>query len=168
MCFQHCSGLQINFAKSGVYAIGVVKEVVEEIPGVLGCVIGVFPFTYLGLPVGVDPHGRSMWEPLVFHVRLRGGSYLADLPLGGAEMKLKMCRVGWCTVSKPKRLGRLGVVDLRLRNLSLLVKWAWRYATEGDSLWKSLIMAKYGSIVHSWHWQTSWSRCMSTVWRQIV
>ncbi|KAL4312324.1 hypothetical protein GQ457_01G024220 [Hibiscus cannabinus] len=83
-------------------------------------------------------------------------------------MKWKMCRVGWRTVCKPKRLGGIGVVDLRLRNLSLLAKWACRYATEGDSLWKYLIMAKYGFTIHLWRWKISCPRCMSTVWHQTV
>ncbi|KAK8597124.1 hypothetical protein V6N12_065600 [Hibiscus sabdariffa] len=47
------------------------------------------------------------------------------------------------------------MVDLRLRNLSFLAKRAWHYATKGDSLWKSLIMAKYDSADHMWRWNTS-------------
>ncbi|KAK8589467.1 hypothetical protein V6N12_023874 [Hibiscus sabdariffa] len=80
----------------------------------------------------------------------------------------KLCRVEWDTVCKLKGLGGLGVVNLRLRNLSLLAKWAWCYATYCESLWKALILAKYGHTVYSWRWQSSRPRNMSIVWRQNV
>ncbi|KAK8695641.1 hypothetical protein V6N13_000792 [Hibiscus sabdariffa] len=64
--------------------------------------------------------------------------------------------------------GGMGEQHKLCRNLSLLAKWAWRYATEGESLWKALILAKYGPSVYSWRWQSSRPCNMSIVWRQIV
>ncbi|KAL4333845.1 hypothetical protein GQ457_07G009460 [Hibiscus cannabinus] len=61
-----------------------------------------------------------------------------------------MSRVGWHTICQPKRFWGLGVVDLRLRNMALLAKWAWQYALEPDSLWRRLIVAKYGAQVLAW------------------
>ncbi|KAK8695640.1 hypothetical protein V6N13_000791 [Hibiscus sabdariffa] len=60
LCFQQCSGLKINFAKSNVFAIGVLDSVIEEFAGVLGCAIGSLPSTYLGLSMGVDPRGGTV------------------------------------------------------------------------------------------------------------
>jgi hypothetical protein len=52
--------------------------------------------------------------------------------------------VKWGDVCKPKREGGLRIRDLRLVNLSLLAKWRWKLLSEGEDVWKSLIVAKYG------------------------
>ncbi|KAL4296849.1 hypothetical protein GQ457_12G019510 [Hibiscus cannabinus] len=67
---------------------------------------------------------------------------------GGSSDRRKMSRVSWSLACRPKRFGGLGVVDLRVRNLALLAKWSWRYAIGHNSLWKSLIFAKYGVLGH--------------------
>ncbi|KAK8600728.1 hypothetical protein V6N12_050579 [Hibiscus sabdariffa] len=67
-----------------------------------------------------------------------------------------------------QKFGGFGVVDLRLRNLSLLAKWAWRFAMEPSSLWRAVLVAKYGAATPGWRMNVFGLRLMSLVWREIV
>lgn len=58
---------------------------------------------------------------------------------GGDMEKKKICWVSWSKVMAPKEKGGLGLGSLRALNLSLLVKWWWRYKVENDSLWRKVI-----------------------------
>ena len=46
-----------------------------------------------------------------------------------------------CTNSE---YGGLGLVDISLKNRTLLNKWIWRYGEELGVLWRSIIDDKYG------------------------
>ncbi|KAL4272616.1 hypothetical protein GQ457_13G018320 [Hibiscus cannabinus] len=71
-------------------------------------------------------------------------------------------------VCRPCHLGGLGVVDLLVRNLALLSKWGWRYATCLSSLWRRLIVTKFGKGVPWWRFNVVRSRLMSPIWKGIV
>lgn len=49
----------------------------------------------------------------------------------------------------PRTKGGLGVRDIRLVNLSLLVKWRWKVLDDNGSLWKRVLEDKYGEHVVS-------------------
>ncbi|KAL4324943.1 hypothetical protein GQ457_11G024950 [Hibiscus cannabinus] len=87
---------------------------------------------------------------------------------GGVDLQRKMARVCWDVVCRPRSVGALGVVDLRVRNLALLSKKAWRYATCSSSLWRRLIVAKYGEGVPWWRFNVVRSHSMSPIWKGIV
>ena len=53
-------------------------------------------------------------------------------------------------VSLGKEKGGLEIKRLDLLNRALLGKWAWRFAMEENSTWKSCISAKYGSREGEW------------------
>jgi hypothetical protein len=55
--------------------------------------------------------------------------------------------VKWDTVCKPKRLGGLGVRDVRAVNISLLSKWRWRLLEDDKVMWKEVLKGKYGALV---------------------
>jgi hypothetical protein len=57
-----------------------------------------------------------------------------------------MCWVKWDEICKPKKEGGLGVKNLKVMNLSLLTKWRWKLLSEGNELWKDVVLAKYGSL----------------------
>ena len=40
--------------------------------------------------------------------------------------------------------GGLRIIDLRTFNLALLGKWVWRLGSDKGSLWKEIIVSKYG------------------------
>ncbi|GKF79583.1 RNA-directed DNA polymerase, eukaryota, reverse transcriptase zinc-binding domain protein [Tanacetum coccineum] len=50
--FYLVSGLKINIHKSNIYGIGVNEEEVYFMANNAGCISGILPFTYLGLPIG--------------------------------------------------------------------------------------------------------------------
>lgn len=56
----------------------------------------------------------------------------------------KMHLMSWDKVCKPMAAGGLGLDSLRLRNLSLLLKWWWRCYNERNSLWTKVLREKYG------------------------
>ena len=58
--------------------------------------------------------------------------------------------VSWDTICKDKSSGGLGVRHLSMFNRALLGKWLWRFAMEGDRLWRQVIVAKHGLAWGNW------------------
>ncbi|GJZ71757.1 reverse transcriptase domain, reverse transcriptase zinc-binding domain protein [Tanacetum coccineum] len=56
-CFEEVSGLRVNYNKSKLYGIGVSDVDLMDMAGWMRCAVGEFPFTYLGLSIGV---GKEM------------------------------------------------------------------------------------------------------------
>jgi hypothetical protein len=51
-------------------------------------------------------------------------------------------------VCRERKKGGLGVKDLEVVNTSLLLKWRWRLVSkEGPTLWKEVLVAKYGNHI---------------------
>lgn len=53
--------------------------------------------------------------------------------------------VRWDFVTRPKDKGGIGIDKVRITNEALLGKWIWRYVTEPDQLWRSLIDGIYAT-----------------------
>lgn len=64
---------------------------------------------------------------------------------GGIDSNRKIHWVACEKVAKPKKLGGLGVSDLRSMNIALLAKWWWRLKTESNSIWTSCINALHNT-----------------------
>lgn len=62
-CFELLSGLKINFHKSKMYGFGTDILNVPFWATRMGCGIGTFPFTYLGMQLGSNPRNKSFWQP---------------------------------------------------------------------------------------------------------
>lgn len=60
------------------------------------------------------------------------------------------------------------MVDLRVKNKSLMAKWIWRFAMDKEVLWRKIIAAKYGTAVQNWRFRTNNFNDMSAVWRGII
>jgi hypothetical protein len=79
-----------------------------------------------GTHAGFDKHiARFFWE--------------------GVGDKRKYYWVNWAEVCKPKDQGGLGVMNTKLMNISLMVKWIWRLFSEQPEslLWHRIVSAKY-------------------------
>jgi len=63
----------------------------------------------------------------------------------GTEDKFRYHMAKWEMVSRPKDQGGLGIINTRLMNDCLLVKWIWKILLEPDELWFKLLKAKYMS-----------------------
>ena len=58
--------------------------------------------------------------------------------------------VNWKTVCQLVYCGGLGIKNHAVLNQALLSKWLWLFMVEHDSLWKQVIVTKYGYEIGSW------------------
>ena len=63
--FTVFTGLRVNFDKSAMVLINTENDVMRALAGRLGCSIGSFPFTYLGLPLSVHRLKKIDFQQLV-------------------------------------------------------------------------------------------------------
>jgi len=61
----------------------------------------------------------------------------------GTEEKFRYHMTKWKMVSRPKDHGGVGIINIKIMNECLLVKWIWNIHQEPDELWFKLIKAKY-------------------------
>jgi hypothetical protein len=61
----------------------------------------------------------------------------------GVGQKRKYHMVDWATVCKPKELGGLGILNTRIMNIALMLKWIWKLYQNAEGLWVDLLRAKY-------------------------
>ncbi|CAN0881468.1 Putative ribonuclease H protein At1g65750, partial [Linum grandiflorum] len=64
--------------------------------------------------------------------------------------KDKIHWVAWDLVKTPRRVGGLGVQDLKILNTSLLSKWIGRFAIERNAWWRGLKISKCGVGLSEW------------------
>ncbi|XP_039058529.1 uncharacterized protein LOC120202126 [Hibiscus syriacus] len=76
-------------------------------------------------------------------VRKKLESIMANFLWGSSAEKKKFHWINWNDVCKNKELGGLIISDLKLRNRALLGKWVWKFGSEKDSWWKTMICSKY-------------------------
>ena len=69
--FGAVSGLKINLTKSLLLGMGVDDVFLTSLAELVGCEVGDWPTTYLGLPLGGNPCSRSFWEPVITKVAKR-------------------------------------------------------------------------------------------------
>jgi hypothetical protein len=58
----------------------------------------------------------------------------------GDQRKFHM--VNWTTMCKPKDQGGLGILNTKLMNIALMMKWVWKLYQNEQGLWAELIRAK--------------------------
>ena len=74
MWFEAMSGLRINLSKSEIIPVGLVDNV-DELALELGCGIGSFPTSYLGLPLGAPHKASRVWDLVEERFRKRLASW---------------------------------------------------------------------------------------------
>ncbi|WMV18049.1 hypothetical protein MTR67_011434 [Solanum verrucosum] len=65
-----------------------------------------------------------------------------------------------------KKIGGVGIKNMKFQNQSLMMKWLWKFASAENSLWKEVISAKYG-MRGNWITTEVSSPYRSSVWRSI-
>ena len=65
LLFSKSTGLHVNYHKSSMLPINVDSVEIARLASVFGCVVGSLPFTYLGLPVGINKPKILDLMPLV-------------------------------------------------------------------------------------------------------
>ncbi|GJX59218.1 hypothetical protein Tco_0290608 [Tanacetum coccineum] len=88
------SGLKVNLNKSRVYGVGVPQNEIEGMARWMGCYVGEFPFTYLGLPIGSNIRKVSAWRPIVEKVKKRLSEWRAKSMSFGGRLTLVKSVIG--------------------------------------------------------------------------
>jgi hypothetical protein len=85
--FAESTGLRVNYQKSNMYPINLSLERLVHFANTLNCKTGCFPFTYLGLPLGITKPTLEYFLPMVSRVerRLCG---IADFLNYGGKLEL--------------------------------------------------------------------------------
>ncbi|RZC29668.1 putative ribonuclease H protein [Glycine soja] len=88
--YEMAYGLKINFAKSHFGIFGVQANWVHDAAQFLNCTHMDTPFHYLGMPIGVKPSNRVVWEPLInkFKAKLSKWNH-KNLSMGGKVTLIK-------------------------------------------------------------------------------
>ncbi|GLT98279.1 hypothetical protein SLE2022_157910 [Rubroshorea leprosula] len=86
--FEIMLGLKINFSKSILYGVNVDNQWIDMAAQILNCKHGSLPFTYLGLPVGGNPHRISFWKPMIEKFRSKLASWKGRLLSSGGRLTL--------------------------------------------------------------------------------
>uniref|UniRef100_A0A0V0IE94 Putative ovule protein n=1 Tax=Solanum chacoense TaxID=4108 RepID=A0A0V0IE94_SOLCH len=84
----------------------------------------------------------------------------------GNEDKRKYHLVKWEEMNISKKIGGVGIRNMKFQNQSLMMKWLWKFASAENSLWKEVIAAKYG-MRDKWMTTKVTSPYGSSVWRSI-
>jgi hypothetical protein len=75
--FNLISGLKINIGKCKLFGIGIESNEVSRLAREIGCDAGVFPFTYLGLPIGANMNTVQAWKPVIDRLQNKLSSWKA-------------------------------------------------------------------------------------------
>ncbi|KAE8661136.1 putative undecaprenyl diphosphate synthase [Hibiscus syriacus] len=119
--FKVMSGLQLNLKKNKLIGINISQEDVQDWAESIGCAVGCFPSSYLGLPLGANRNSSAIWDPV-----------------GNVTNKIHW--VNWNNVCNSKNEGGLGVRNLNSMNRALLGKWSWRKVPPQASwIWRSMV-----------------------------
>lgn len=84
MCFEAVSGLKVTFHKSQVLGVRVDEPNISDFAGILGCMVGSFLATYLGLPLCRGNSPKSVWNTVVERIEKKLSTWKANyLSIGG-------------------------------------------------------------------------------------
>ncbi|CAN1732048.1 Putative ribonuclease H protein At1g65750 [Linum perenne] len=86
----------------------------------------------------------------------------------GVSDSEKIHWISWNLIKTPRRLGGLGVQDLRSLNTALLCKWHWRFAVERSAWWRKLIISKCGAGPSDWQPVWHFRSAGLSVWKWVV
>ncbi|XP_073353855.1 uncharacterized protein [Aegilops tauschii subsp. strangulata] len=161
-------GLKINFHKSTLIPINIDQRHAMELAQVFGCSVGSLPFTYLGLPMGTTRPTLLELMPLVHGVERKMPTALS-LMSSGAKLTLVNSAVtsmliyaiyclraknskdgvknnslaAWELVCRPKSKGGLGIIDIKTKNMALLLKHLFKFYNHDDVPWVTLVWDAY-------------------------
>ncbi|KAH0673824.1 hypothetical protein KY289_020593 [Solanum tuberosum] len=93
----------------------------ETLKSILGGEAGVLPITYLGMPSGVKSKSVEIWD--------------------GERKGYQL--VKWKTVITEKRVGGLGIKNMKNQSKALRMKWLWKYSNDNQNMWGSVIKENY-------------------------
>ncbi|XP_071688703.1 uncharacterized protein [Rutidosis leptorrhynchoides] len=87
-CFEHTSGLNVNYQKSMLFGLGVEYHEIEAMAKCFKCKIGSLPFNYLGLPIGANMKKLCSWKPVIDKFEKRLSDWKARMVSFGGRATL--------------------------------------------------------------------------------
>nr|KYP38922.1 Putative ribonuclease H protein At1g65750 family [Cajanus cajan] len=96
-CFEMVFGLKVNFNKSKFGSIGLDGDHMERYENLLKCTLMNLPFTYLGLPIGVNPRRVESWKPIIARLKKNLSSWKSKV----FSMVGRVCLLNFVLMSLP-------------------------------------------------------------------
>ncbi|RVW81120.1 hypothetical protein CK203_044688 [Vitis vinifera] len=151
--FEAIFGLKVNREKSEAILVGRIDSL-ENIVLVLGCRIGKLP-SYLGFPLGAPFKSSRVWDVVEERFRKRLSLWKRQYLSKGGRLTLikstfSSLPIYLMSLFVIPQKGGLGSRSLVALNKALLGKWSWKFAVERNSLWKQVIIKKYGVEEGGW------------------
>jgi hypothetical protein len=87
--FAESTGLKVNYSKSNMFPINMDDERLSHFTNTLNCQRGSFPFTYLGLPLGITKPNIEFFLLMVVRVEIRLCGIADFLDYGGKLIMVK-------------------------------------------------------------------------------
>ncbi|GKB48277.1 RNA-directed DNA polymerase, eukaryota [Tanacetum coccineum] len=136
-CFYMVSGLQINIQKSNLFGLRIQQLEVVRLASETGCSASSLPFTYLGLPVGINMKNEASWCPVIDKIK-------NDLTTGSKDEDRKISWIKWKQALNTKEKWGLSIGSVQALNSALILKWKWRLLNSSESLWVQIIKGIHG------------------------
>jgi hypothetical protein len=89
LSFAESTSLKVNYSKSNMFPINMDEERLSHFTSTLNCQKGSFPFTYLGLPLGLTKPTLENFMPMVVRVEKRLCGIADFLDYGGKLLMVK-------------------------------------------------------------------------------
>ena len=90
-----------------------------------------------------------------------------DFLWGSSSTERKIHLIKWENVCRCKMKGGIGIRSLNVMNKALLSKWAWRFAKEENTVWKTIISLKYGTEEGGWFSKSPRGNASKGLWKGI-
>lgn len=88
----------------------------------------------------------------------------------GSKDKKCINWVSWNNTCRPNAEGGLGIKHIGFFNKALLCKWKWRILNEEGTLWKQILVARYGDVNRGvlLGFETKTNKKASTWWKNLI
>ena len=84
MCYEAILGLKMSFHKSQLLGVRVDESTISRLASILGCAVGSFPATYIGLPLCMGNSPKSIWDKVLERIENKLSTWKENyLSLGG-------------------------------------------------------------------------------------
>ncbi|GKA27987.1 RNA-directed DNA polymerase, eukaryota, reverse transcriptase zinc-binding domain protein [Tanacetum coccineum] len=129
---------------------------VERLASGMGCSASSLPFTYLGLPVGVNMNNEASWYHVIDKIKKRLSNWKVNMlssggcptliksVLGSLDEDRKISWIKWKHALNTKEKGGLSISSVQALNSALILKWKWRFLNSSKSLWVQIIKGIHG------------------------
>ena len=139
MWFEAMSGLKINLTKSEIIPIGPVNNLVE-LASELGCNIGSFPTSYLGLPLGAKHKALGVWDSIEERYRKRLAAWKTQYISKGGRITLIRSTLSSLPIYHLSLFRMSQKVCIRLKRIQRQFLWG------GSTLDKKIPLVRWATV----------------------